>query len=66
MLLKLNKPEIMIRKVIKSKPYKKFWTHKRTRSHGIPAIWHPLEIRHTDLSHLRVKEESDLNPRELR
>lgn len=56
----------MIRKVIKSKPYKKFWTHKRTRSHGIPAIWHPLEIRHTDLSHLRVKEESDLNPRELR
>lgn len=33
---------------------------------AIPAIWKPLDIRYKDLSHLKVRTEMELSPRELR
>lgn len=54
-----------IPRVVKAKPIK---IEKRAlRLQKLPAaVWHPPEIRHKDLTFMRLKSEATMNPRELR
>ncbi|CAD8070318.1 unnamed protein product [Paramecium sonneborni] len=65
MLTKINDPSFEIPHVLKSKPLQ--FSRRAQRFSRRPAVvWHPPEIRHKDLTFLKIRTPNEMNPEELR
>lgn len=65
MYKKLNNPDFILPYIHKQNSITKksigCKSHQRLRA----RIWHPKEIRHTDMSHLRVKKPEEMSRQEF-
>ncbi|CAD8145731.1 unnamed protein product [Paramecium octaurelia] len=65
MLTKINDPSFEIPHVLKARPHK--FSRRAQRFSRRPAVvWHPPEIRHKDLTFLKIRTPNEMNPEELR
>ena len=56
---------IQIPHVLKARPHK--FSRRAQRFSRRPAVvWHPPEIRHKDLTFLKIRTPNEMNPEELR